>query len=539
MKALTRCVALLLLWATGAWAQPPEADWQWRVQPGDTLIDLAEAWLEPPHGWRELQKLNRVADPLRLMPGTRLRMPIAWLKRQAAVAQVQFVKGQVLRKRAGEPETPLAAGAELRSGDSLRTGEQSSVSIRLADGSRLLLPPETELTLERLLVLGRAAIPSTTLRLTRGGADNSVAPNAQRAPLYELRAPRVNLGVRGTEFRVQVGEDGATRVQVQLGAVRAEGDASDLAAGQGLVARDGGSRERAPLLPAPDLTSLPRLADRLPLKLSWTASPVGALAWRAQVFTRGERQQLLLDARVTEPTAVWAKTFDLPDGDYTLRLRGIDRLGLEGAAAEADFALRARPEPPFIQAPAAAAVLYGDTVEFGWTRNTTAPRVALQIARDAEFKEMVSQLPTIDAASHAARLAPGRYHWRVASVGTDRTGPYGDPQTFELKPPPPAPPPAEPQVEGDQLALRWRADEGVVAYESQWADNEGFANAQLLRSDKPELTLKKPDPGRYFLRARGFNAAGVAGPWSQPQMVEIPRDWKTWLWLTPLLFLLH
>jgi hypothetical protein len=105
-----------------------DVDWRWRVQPGDTLIALSEAWLEPPHGWRELQKLNRVADPLHLMPGSSLRMPLAWLKRQAAVADVQFAKGQVVRKRAGEPDTPLIAGAQLRSGDVVRTGEQSSLS---------------------------------------------------------------------------------------------------------------------------------------------------------------------------------------------------------------------------------------------------------------------------------------------------------------------------------------------------------------------------------------------------------------------------
>lgn len=524
--------------ALSAPARAQEADWLWRVQPGDTLIDLSAAWLEPPHGWRELQKLNRVADPLRLMPGTRLRLPIAWLKREAAVAELQFVKGQVLRKRPGEGDTPLAVGAQVRSGDTLTTGEQSSASLRLADGSRLLLPPGTELTLEKLLVLGRAALPASTLRLTRGGADNQVNPNAQHTPLYELKAPRVNLGVRGTEFRVQVGEDGATRVEVQLGAVRAEGDATDLAAGQGLVARESG-RERAALLPAPDLGSLPRRVERLPLQLRWAASPAQAVAWRAQVFARGQPDALLLDARVSEPQATWAKTFELPDGDYTLRLRAIDRLGLEGAAAEADFSLQARPEPPFIQAPAAAATLYGESVEWAWSRNTAAPAVRLQVARDEAFSDLVLQPTPVEASSYRAPLPPGVYHWRVASVAGERAGPFGDPQRFELKPPPPAPPPAEPQVEGDRLALRWRSDTGVVRYEAEWADNEAFQAAQKLETDKPELVLARPAPGRYVLRVRGFNAAGVAGPWGQPQLIEIPRDWKAWLWLAPLLLLLH
>jgi hypothetical protein len=165
--------------------------------------------------------------------------------------------------------------------------------------------------------------------------------------------------------------------------------------------------------------------------------------------------------------------------------------------------------------------------------------VRLQVARDPEFKDLVLQPPPLDAAGHAASLPPGRYHWRLASVAGERAGPFGDPQRFELKPPPPAPPPAEPSLEGDQLSLRWRADAGVVAYEAQWADNEAFERAQLIKVDKPEIHLPKPDPGRYYLRARGLNAAGVAGPWSQAQMIEQPRDWKTWLWLAPLLLLWH
>ncbi|MFG6430894.1 FecR domain-containing protein [Roseateles sp. LYH14W] len=535
MNALKVWLAMGLLlcsgWA-GAQAQAADADWRYRVQPGDTLLTLTEDWLSAPRSWRDLQKLNRVADPLRLMPGRTLRMPVAWLKREASVAEAVFVKGDVQRLRDAASEA-LASGATLRSGDRLRTGAQASASLRFADGSRLLIPPQSDVTLEQLLVLGRGAIPAVRLRVDKGGADNRVAPNPQRVPLYELRTPHANLGVRGTEFRVQTTE-GATRMQVISGAVHADGLGADVATGQGLLA-EGGSLRVTPLLPAPDLTALPRTAERLPLRLSWGASPAGAVAWRAQLFPKGDFDRLLLDARVAEPVAAWAEARELADGDYTLRLRGIDARGHEGAAADADVHLQARPEPPFIQAPAQGAVSYNGAMALAWTRNTAAPDVRLQIARDAEFKDLALQPPPIDSASYEAKLPDGAYHWRIASVEAGgRAGPFSDPQRFEIQPPPPAPPPAEPEISGDQLKLRWRADAGVVRYELEWAKAATFDGPDLQRiaTDKPEVVMAKPSWGKYFLRARAFNAAGAAGPWGQTQMIEVP--YPRWLWLLPL-----
>ncbi len=531
-----RLAAMLLMWGAAALQAQPQAadaDWRYRIQPGDTLITLTDAWLAPGKTWRDLQKLNRSPDPLRLKPGSTLRMPVAWLRREAGVAEAVFVKGEVQRQRGAAAE-PLAAGSALRSGDRIRTGPQASASLRFADGSRLLVPPDSDVTLDQLLVLGREALPAVRLELNQGGVDSRVAPNAQRVPLYELRTPHVNLGVRGTEFRVQTA-GGATRMQVLSGAVQADGLGAAVAAGQGLLA-EGGGRSVTPLLPAPDLGGLAPLAERLPLRLSWVGGPAGALTWRAQLYARGDFERLLLDAQVGEPVVSWPEARALADGDYTLRVRAIDARGHEGAAADADIQLRARPEPPFIQAPAPGAVSYGGGIALAWTRNTAAPGVRLQVARDAAFKDLVLQPPPLEAAGHEARLPDGAYHWRIASVQADgRAGPFSDAQTFEIRPPPPAPPPAEPEVDGDQLRLRWRADPGVARYELEWAGDERFdgAGVQRFATDKAELALPKPSPGSYFLRARAVNAAGAAGPWGQTQRIEQP--YPRWLWLLPLL----
>lgn len=533
MRVWIALVWMLICGGLRAQTEAPDADWRYRIQPGDTLITLTEQWLTPPRTWRDLQKLNRVPDPLRLMPGSTLRMPVAWLRREAGVAEALFARGQVTRQRGSVTEA-LAAGATLQSGDRIRTGPQSSASLRFADGSRLLIPADSDVTLDQLLVLGRSAIPAVRIDVQQGGADSRVTPNAQRVPLYDVRTPHVNLGVRGTEFRVQTA-GAQSRMQVLSGAVHADGLSADVAAGQGLLAQ-GGTRTVSPLLAAPDLSAMPREVERLPLRLAWSASPAGAVGWRAQLYPRGDADRLLLDARVSEPVVAWAEARELPDGDYTLRVRAVDAQGQEGRATDADIVLKARPEPPFIQSPAAGAVSYTGSMALAWTRNTAAPDVRLQIARDPAFKDLVLQPPPLAAAGFEARLPDGRYHWRIAAVeASGRAGPFGDAQTFELQPPPPAPPPAEPEVSGDQLKLRWRADPGVTRYELEWATTPAFDGpaVQRFNVDKAEAVLPKPSPGTYYLRARAFNAAGAASPWGQTQMIEQP--YPRWLWLLPLL----
>jgi hypothetical protein len=133
-------------------------------------------------------------------------------------------------------------------------------------------------------------------------------------------------------------------------------------------------------------------------------------------------------------------------------------------------------------------------------------------------------------------LPEGSYHWRVASVeASGRAGPFGPAQTFEIQPPPPAPPAAAPEVSGEQLKLRWRADAAVARYELEWSKTEAFdgPDVQRFTADKAEIALPTPSPGTYFLRARAFNAAGVPGPWGQTQRIEQP--YPRWLWLLPLL----
>lgn len=514
-------------------------EWAYRVAPGDTLIGLQQRFLQAPADWRGLQKLNRVADPRRLMPGSSLRMPVAWLRQDATVAEVVHVQGQVGLQRGQAAASTVAVGDKLLTGDALQAPADGSLTLRFADGSRLLVRPQTRLLLERLMVYGQSEVHDTRLQLQQGSLDSQVLPRAGGLPRgYQIKTPTVTLGVRGTDFRAQADAQGAS-LEVIEGRVAASGGSAEpgverfVEAGYGLRAQ-AGQAAGAPtrLLPAPSLQGLPALLERVPLRFAWPALD-GATAYRAQVIDA--QGGLLLDGRFDTPAARWA---DLPDGSYRLRVRGIAANGLEGLDAGLAFRLKARPEPPFISQPAPNAKVYGETATLAWTRATAAARYHLQLSDSADFSQPRLDLSDITATEHRLALAPGHYHWRVASIRADGDhGPFGDVQAFTQRPVPPAPALEPPQISGDALRFAWQSQAPGTRFEFQLAADAEFKQVlQQQTSAEHQITLAKPPAGLYFLRVRSIDADGFVGPFGGTQQIEIPRS--PWWLAAPLLLLL-
>ena len=142
---MQRLLAALLvlagtLCAPGATAQ----DWIYSARPGDNIWNLTERHLKGLQYWKRLQTYNQLRNPDFILPGTRLRIPIRWLKVQPTSARLIVVQGQVQRMTANDGALHVAApGDELRSGDGIRTGAQSSATVAWspAIGSGQAMPP--------------------------------------------------------------------------------------------------------------------------------------------------------------------------------------------------------------------------------------------------------------------------------------------------------------------------------------------------------------------------------------------------------------
>jgi hypothetical protein len=550
-------LAALLLLATSVGAQPQPGPAaidpvlgplrSYTVMAGDSLISVRDRLLVPDANWQTLQRLNNVKDPRRLPPGSTLLLPQAWFKEQPSSAEVLHAFGDVSVVRASGITEKLIGGMILTALDVIKTGPQSSATLRFADGARLLVRPNAEATLSRLTksLSGQNTVAQTEVGLKRGAVEASVPPMTDEKTLrqrrFDIRTPVANLGVRGTSFRSEA-EGDQQRVEVLTGrvATAAGGSESSVDAGFGAVASRQGVQVK-PLLPAPDASDTPKLIERLPLTVQ-VAGVTGAVAYVAQLVNAGSPDALYAEDRAVGTRIRFAK--DVADGDYVLRVRAVDATNLEGKDAVVNLTVNARPEAPFLQQPAPQAVSYEEKVTFTWSRQPQAQTYRLQVADDPLFRQIRVDQKDLADNKAVVSLPVGTHYWRLAAVqrgGTPQDqGPFGDAQLVIRKAPPAAPPPAQPTVSSSRLDMRWAASpETGARYTYQLARDANFSEIVAQgTTDKPEISTVPPGGGTYHVRIRTVTADGQPGPWGAVQSIEVPSSRWWWLVLPVVLLLL-
>jgi hypothetical protein len=172
-------------------------------------------------------------------------------------------------------------GASLEPGTRLRTGPNSSATLQFSDGTRVLLLPETELSISRAVRFAAGGGTVVRLDLIQGSIENLVRPRDGRGGRFEIQTPAAIAAVRGTEFRVGAAP-GAARTEVLGGLVELGNKfgREELKPGFGALVEAGKAPQPpTPLLPAPNLSDVPQLVERLPLDAPIPPIP-GASAYR-------------------------------------------------------------------------------------------------------------------------------------------------------------------------------------------------------------------------------------------------------------------
>lgn len=505
---------------------------EYQVTPRDTLIGIGRQMLDRPADWPQLQRLNKVRDPLRLKPGSILQIPASLLKAQPVPARVESVAGSV-SLLSGKV---LTKGDEVASGETVVTGADGYAALSLPDGSRVLLRSSSRLRIDELLSRRASGAQSAKMSVEAGRIENEVAPQKGPAARYEIRTPTAVIGVRGTRFRASYEPDASrSLVEVTEGTVAAGSSASGgqpVSAGFGGVFARGASSRLAALLAPPPLDEVPPLFERPLIRLPLPPM-MGGQTWRLLVANGSDFATPVYEG--IEATSE-ARIPGLPDGEYRFRLRGVSDNGLEGLDAEGSFRLKARPEPPFAVAP----VMHGKTREsrmsLSWTAQAAAKTYRLQVATSEDFAKPVLQRDDLDDTRLTVELPVGEYYWRLASVRADGDrGPWGDAGHFVMAAP--QGPPEKPAVEGGQVSFAWPGEPGQH-FEFEMASDPEFRNVVERRKvDVPRLQLPQPGVGVWHIRVRATDSDGYIGDWSSTQQFEVPRDWR-WLWLSPLLLLL-
>lgn len=510
--------------------------WRYTVKPGDNLINIAERYFARAEQWPKVQKSNRVADPHRILPGTVLRIPADMLRRAPAQAMLASVNG-VVRWRGNDTEWQDAASGQLLvSGAALETQENSSALLILADGSRIVVSPNSQIVLDTLSLYADGLMADTRMRLQQGQADVQANPQQRSHQSLKIQTPSAQAVVRGTRFRLAV-DDGATREETVEGLVKvsAAGAGVDVPKGRGTVARTGQPPMRpVPLLPAADVTGLPTRFERLPMRFPLPRH-AGALEWHGQVANDTTFERILLGKSLHGDSLTFA---DLPNGDYVLRLRAIDANGLQGLDALHAFTVFARPFSPGLNRPGDAATIRTATPALAWGDVVDVARYHIQLAASADFAsplydEIVDQVGW----QVPEELPAGTLYWRAASITVDgQQGPWAT-AAFAYKPGPGAVDlgRAALLIEDERLSLKLEMPPEGLFYEAVLSADQQMAPALArISSGDGMLELPRPDSGTYYLGVRLVDRSdNTPGPMSI-QKVEIPPS-RLWLLLLLLL----
>ncbi|TXI19834.1 MAG: LysM peptidoglycan-binding domain-containing protein [Nitrosomonas sp.] len=513
-------------------------EWIYTVKSGDNLWNVTERHLKNTRYVEPLQNLNKIQNPYVIPPGTRLRIPVSWTKQLGvASAQVVNVHGKAMLKRDNQAELPIEQGMELLEGDEISSENDTFVTIEFADGSQLRIQENTYLRLNDMRIFGDYGLIDTLIELHQGRTENSVPKESDKSTRFRIRTPSAITSVRGTDFRVGVINGKLTTSSEVLAGVVGVSDKKtrlDVMAGYGTVTEQGKSPARpVKLLPPPDLTETRRYYQSLPLIINLKPLP-GAQAYRAQIAVGPDFKNLWSEfTTVNLPF----RDGDIPDGDYWLKIRGMDGSFIEGQDAIISFSLNARPEVPFIIAPLPEGVAEPERQEFKWAHQSEASHYAIVISQDSDFSRMVYSNPEVRENSIvlSESLPPGHYFWRIFSVSaTEGAGPMSDAMPFRV--PYPAPSLEETKLDEKEMTFAWRAATEGQSFHFQFSRDREFTG--IIHDEvatASTITITKPSSGTYYLRMKTIEADGFQGPWGAIQNIEVPISISPWFMLLMLL----
>ncbi len=159
-------------------------------------------------------RVKRLA-PLALGMGLLLAVPIAGAQ---AVGEVEFARGVGFAQTPGQVPRTLGKGLPLREGDRLTTSEGASAIIKLDDGTRMTVRPNSEMVMQQYRFKENAPDNSMLMQLVRGGFRAVTGLISKNAPdAAKVRTNTATIGIRGTDFdaRLCARECGAESTRVQ------------------------------------------------------------------------------------------------------------------------------------------------------------------------------------------------------------------------------------------------------------------------------------------------------------------------------------
>ncbi|HEY0561917.1 MAG TPA: FecR domain-containing protein [Methylophilus sp.] len=409
----------------------------------------------------------------------------------------------------------------------MQTGSKSKLNVRFADGSLLAVESNSSLSLDSLSIYSGGGMVDTKVRLQQGKVEVGANPSQVRGNTMQILTPTAVAAVRGTEFRVS-SDDKSFREETLEGQVSliAGGKEVLVSQGYGSLSQSGKSPlSPVTLLPAPNTSALPTKLTTVPLQFEMTEENAQSV-WSGKVYKQvGQHGRILAESVSHEGRLDLG---DIPDGQYTLKVRARDSNGLEGYDAKHTFVLDARPFPPQSIFPAESEVLREATPTLSWSKVDLANRYLIELAKDAEFKQVwQSQQVTTTEFTPQHSLEAGQYFWRLASIEGEDVGPYSRLHAFVYKPKPPAPDLSQlsNQIKDNRVFITTLSPPQGLMYEAA-LDNDMNQQKNVWQGTglNGQFDFLLREYGKQTLRLRLVDDEGVAGPEAKVEFFA----WSPW-----------
>jgi len=382
------------------------------VRPGDTLYGLAERYMIRPGDASQVGRLNRIAEPRRLQPGTILRIPARLLRTEPVVARLAAFRGDVTIIAPAGPLAPVI-GLVVPEGSRLTTAAGAFLTLEMPDGSRITLPSQSRVVLDRARRVLLTGDIQRRLTLEAGRSSSVVNPAPTPGSSFIITTPLTVSAVRGTEFRVgHDAEANRSTLEVVEGSVGAQAsyESRETLVPQAFGRRADASGASAPqaLLPGPKLRNPGQPQDEP--ELSFDVVPLDhAQGYRGQLATDAGFVDILAEAEGERPTLTFAS---VPNAIYFLRLTALDTDGLEGLPEV--YAIERRLNAIGLEPPAG---LEGVDRSFLFRWSDSGDGVAsfrFQLAANADMERPIIDEPGLtERQISVAELPDGVYFWRV------------------------------------------------------------------------------------------------------------------------------
>lgn len=458
-------------------------------------------------------------------------MPRAWLKTNQSTATLVNAIGSVTI--INDNEQTLQYGYDftdkdsliLTTGDKIITGDDGLATILFKDGSRLLLQSNSELVLKDLIALGDGSLSDIKLELEKGRLENRVYSSPISNTNYEVKTASAMTSVRGTVFRMGLEKDDNSVTEVVTGKVVAKSaeeaaQGAELTAGEAIIITKEGDAKKVAMLPPPEFKSFPQLIEAVPIRIDVPKAD-NVMGYATKVVPVGEDEQDAVSSLRSQGDVLLGG--DLPDGRYRMIVSAIDDNGVTGQPATYEFILNARPFAPNLTTPDNHAKALLKDLTFAWQKvNDEAKTYYLQVARDADFREVIIDADNLSAPEYQPKdLLSGVYYWRVTSITDNgKRGPFSSVMDTRVLLEDPNLDHAH--VKTANVMLEWAPLEQGTQYLIQVSNEPSFKQV-LLEHSLPETELFIEDlvPGTYYFRIQSTAFDGYVSEWGLPQSFEV------------------